>query len=718
MDISHIFDSLNKAQREAVTAPPGPLLVLAGAGSGKTRVLIHRIAWLVQGYGVSPLSILAVTFTNKAAKEMRCRIESLLPIPVGSMWIGTFHGLCHRLLRMHYNEAGLPEGFKILDNEDQYLLVRRSLKELNLDEAYWSPRQLQYMVNNHKEEGRRPHHLPDSNNLQQQTLYRVYALYQEFCQRFGLVDFAEILLRTLELFKKNQTVRETYQQRFQYILIDEFQDTNKIQYQWLRILANKHHHFFAVGDDDQSIYSWRGARVKNILSFDKYFNNATVIRLEKNYRSTGNILNAANAVIANNINRMGKNLWTDKSAGQLIKVYAASNAMDEARFVVNQLSEWVEQGNRRDETAILYRSNAQSRVFEEQLLSQSIPYRVYSGLRFFERPEIKDALAYLKLISNPHSDQAFERIVNFPTRGIGKKTLDVIRERSIIKQISMWQSVGEVLSDSILPQRATLAVNQFQALIGQLAQDTYELDLAETTDYVLKGSGLLDHYRKEKGERAQSRIDNLEELVNVARNFISDQDEELDELSLFLAKTALEAGEDQVEKFEDCVQLMNLHSAKGLEFPLVFLCGMEEGLFPHYHSLAEQGKMEEERRLCYVGMTRAMRQLYICYAGIRQRYGREHYTQASRFLREVPTELIEEICSARTKHPMFRQQTAAADSKSIGSLYIGRKVIHKSFGEGIVVNIEGQGSHARIHVNFVDVGHKRLIYTYANLKPV
>jgi len=690
MDISHIFDPLNEAQREAVAASPGPLLVLAGAGSGKTRVLTHRIAWLVQGHQVSPLAILAVTLTNKAAREMRGRIQELLQIPLGGMWIGTFHGLCHRLLRRHYDQAGLTEGFEILDSDDQYRLVRRVLRELNLDEAYWPPRQLQWMINHHKEEGRRPHHLPAGNDLQQQTLYRVYTLYEELCQRFGLVDFAEILLRTLELFRNNQTVRETYQQRFHHVLIDEFQDTNTIQYQWLR---------------------------QNILSFEKDFNDATVIRLEQNYRSTGNILNAANAVIANNADRMGKNLWTDESEGQPIRVYAASNEIDEARFVVDRLSDWIEQGNRRDQTAILYRSNAQSRVFEEQLLSRGIPYRVYGGLRFFERAEIKDALAYLKLISNRHSDPAFERIVNLPTRGIGNKTLDVIRERSRTQQISMWQSTCEVLSERILPPRAAFAVNRFQTLIDQLARDTAELDLAETTDHVLKGSGLLDHYRKEKGERAQSRIENLEELVNAARNFVPDESETLDTLSLFLANAALEAGEGQAEEWEDCVQLMSLHSAKGLEFPLVFLCGMEEGLFPHQRSLEEPGRLEEERRLCYVGMTRAMQQLYICYAEIRRLYGREHYPQASRFLTEVPVELIEEIRSATMSRPLFRSK-AATDGKSIGGLQPGRQVRHKKFGEGIVVNLEGRGDHARVQVNFDDVGPKWLIYAYANLEPV
>ncbi len=683
MDVSHIFDPLNDAQREAVAAEPGPLLVLAGAGSGKTRVLTHRIAWLIEGHQVSPFAILAVTFTNKASREMRGRISELLDMPSSGIWMGTFHGLCHRLLRMHFEEAGLPQSFEILDSDDQYRLIRRVLRELDLDEAYWPPRQLQWMINNHKEEGRRPHHLPEGNDLQQQTLYKVYANYEELCQRFGLVDFAEILLRTLELLKNNQPLRETYQQRFQHVLVDEFQDTNSIQYQWLRLLAKQHNNFFAVGDDDQSIYGWRGARVENLLSFEKDFPGAQVIRLEQNYRSTGNILNAANAVISYNSDRMGKNLWTEESEGLPIRLYAAVNEVDEARFVVDQIQSWVEKGNRRDEVAILYRSNAQSRVFEEQLLSHGMPYRVYGGLRFFERAEIKDALAYLRLISNQNSDPAFERIVNLPTRGIGNKTLETIRGIAREDEISMWQATNKVIREESLPPRALSAVIRFIELIDQMSRDTQSLELAEITDHVLKTSGLLEHYQKEKGERAQGRVENLEELVNAARNFVVAEEEELDDLSLFLSNAALEAGEGQAEEWEDCVQLMSLHSAKGLEFPLVFLCGMEEGLFPHQRSLEESGRLEEERRLCYVGMTRAMQELYICYAEIRRLYGREHYTQASRFLTEVPKEYIEDIRSSNISRPIFRSSITNEESP-LAKLQPGRHVRHQKFGEGMV----------------------------------
>ena len=717
MDVSHIFDPLNDPQREAVAAPDGPLLVLAGAGSGKTRVLTHRIAWLIQGCQVSPLSILAVTFTNKAAKEMRGRISELLQMPASGAWVGTFHSLCHRLLRMHFEEAGLPQSFEILDSDDQYRLVRRVLRELDLDEAYWPPRQLQWMINSHKEEGRRAHQLPSGNDLQQQTLHRVYASYETLCQRFGLVDFAEILLRTLELFKNNQPLRETYQRRFKHILVDEFQDTNTIQYQWLRLLAKQHDSLFAVGDDDQSIYGWRGAKVENILSFETDFPGAKVIRLEQNYRSTGNILNAANAIIANNADRMGKNLWTEQGNGEPIRLYAASNEIDEASFVVDQIQKWTDQGKRRDEVAILYRSNAQSRVFEEQLLSQGMPYRVYGGLRFFERAEIKDALAYLRLISNQSSDPAFERIVNLPTRGIGNKALEVVRELARSRDISMWEASELVINEQGLPARAASALGRFCELILQMKMETENLELAEMTDHVLKTSGLLEHYQKEKGERAQSRVENLEELVNAARNFTPDEEEELDDLSLFLSNAALEAGEGQADEWEDCVQLMSLHSAKGLEFPLVFLCGLEEGLFPHQRSLEEPGRLEEERRLCYVGMTRAMESLYICYAEIRRLYGKEHYTQSSRFLSEIPAEHVEEVRAARMGRPLFHAKSASASGLP-GGISPGKQVRHPKFGEGMVVNLEGQGEHARIQVNFADVGPKWLIFAYANLELV
>ena len=733
MDISHIFDSLNDPQRQAVGAPPGPLLILAGAGSGKTRVLTHRVAWLVQSQQISPSSILAVTFTNKASREMRGRIEELLRMPLGGMWMGTFHGLCHRLLRQHFEAAGLPQGFEILDSDDQYRMIRRVLRELSLDETHWPPRPMQWMINAHKEEARRPRDLPEGNDLQQQTLHRVYLAYEELCRRFGLVDFAELLLRTLELLQNNQTIRETYQQRFQHVLVDEFQDTNTIQYRWLRLLSDASKNLFAVGDDDQSIYGWRGARVENLLSFEKDFPGTTVLRLEQNYRSTGNILSAANAVIAHNAGRMGKKLWTDQPAGQPIRLYAAGNEIDEARFVVGSIQHWVEQGNRRDSVAVLYRSNAQSRAFEEQLLSAGMPYRVYGGLRFFERAEIKDALAYLRLVSNRDSDPAFERIVNLPTRGIGAKTLEPIRELARQKQISLWQASAEIIAEGELPPRALAAVQRFRELLDEMAAATADLELGEVTDHVLIHSGLLEHFKNERGERAQGRVENLEELVTAARNFAPDEDQELDALALFLGHAALEAGEGQAEEWEDCVQLMSLHSAKGLEFPLVFLCGMEEGLFPHQRSLAKPGQLEEERRLCYVGMTRAMKQLTICHAEVRRLYGRPNYAQPSRFLFEIPPKHIEEIRPTRLSRPragaVTRPRAGVVSGMGTGAvanntdpgfngLQPGHRVRHKKFGEGVVINLEGRGEHARIQVNFSKAGAKWLVCAYARLESV
>ncbi len=719
MDVSHILDPLNEAQREAVTLPPGPALVLAGAGSGKTRVLTHRISWLVRAEELSPLNILAVTFTNKAAREMRGRIEELLQFPSGGMWMGTFHGLCHRLLRMHWQEAGLPVTFEIIDSEDQLRIVRRVLANLDLDEARWVPRQLQWNINWHKDEARRPRHVPESADFHQQTLLRIYTAYEETCQRLGLVDFAEILLRTLELFRNNQTIRETWQRRFRHVLVDEFQDTNTIQYQWLKLLADTSKNLFAVGDDDQSIYSWRGARVENMLSFEKDFPGTRIIRLEQNYRSSGHILAAANAVIANNAGRMGKNLWTEAGQGNPIRLYGASNEIDEARFVVNTIESWVREGNRRDSVAILYRSNAQSRVFEELLLSTRIPYRVYGGLRFFERAEVKDALAYMRLVSNRDSDPSFERVVNLPPRGIGARTLEVIRAHARAGAVSMWQAAIQVLEKGALPARSGEAVGGFLKGIDAMADDSLDRPLAELTERILDQSGLMAHHAKDKSERAQGRVENLQELVTAARNFMPSEtdDETPDMLSMFLTSAALEAGEGQSEEWEDCVQLMTMHSAKGLEFPLVFLCGMEEGLFPHQRSLEEPGRMEEERRLFYVGMTRAMEQLYLCHAEIRRLYGRDNYTQGSRFLGEVPPGHLEEIRSRAFSRPLQRAY-GSTGTPTYNGLRPGSHVRHEKFGEGTVVTLEGQGEHVRIQINFSEVGTKWILPAYARLEMV
>jgi DNA helicase-2/ATP-dependent DNA helicase PcrA len=725
MDVSRLLDALNPAQREAVAAPPGPLLVLAGAGSGKTRVLTHRVAWLVEVLNVSPHAILAVTFTNKAANEMRGRIESMLGFSVGGMWIGTFHGLSHRLLRAHWKDAGLPQNFQILDSEDQYRVVKRVLKNLELDDAYWPPRQAQWFINGHKEAGRRPAQLGEGQDPHSRTWIRVYREYEETCRRAGLVDFAELLLRAFELMRDNAALREHYQARFRHVLVDEFQDTNNIQFAWLKLFSAGHRNLFVVGDDDQSIYGWRGAMVENILKFEKEHPGTKVIRLEQNYRSTGNILRAANAVIAHNSGRLGKELWTDGAEGKRITLYTAFNELDEARFVLDRIRSWVDEGHRRDQVAILYRSNAQSRVFEEGLVQAGIPYRVYGGLRFFERAEIKDALAYLRLVASRHDDPSFERVCNVPTRGLGDRTLDTVRTQARARNLSLWEAALQLLAERALAARAANALRGFLDLIERLAQETAGLTLGEQAEHVLHGSGLLDFHRNDKSEKSEMRVENLEELVTAARNFQHDEVDGLDPLSSFLAHAALEAGEAEAEAWEDCVQLMSLHSAKGLEFPLVFLTGLEEGLFPHQRSLEEEGRLEEERRLCYVGMTRAMRELVITYAEVRRLYGSEHYTSPSRFLGEIPPALIEEVRAQPVVHrPAWGASDASADvsahtgspGSSVGRMRLGSRVRHAKFGEGVVLNIEGQGEHARVQVNFQRDGSKWLVLAYANLE--
>ncbi|HKQ29649.1 MAG TPA: DNA helicase II [Burkholderiales bacterium] len=710
MDVSYILDGLNDAQRDAVTAPAGPALVLAGAGSGKTRVLTHRVAWLVAVEGVSPHGILAVTFTNKAAAEMRSRIERILGNPVGGLWVGTFHGLSHRLLRTHWREANLPQAFQILDAEDQGRLIRRVLKNIGLDEAYWPPKQAQYFINNNKEEGRRPADLPEFDDPTQRELKRIYKVYEEVCQRSGLVDFAELLLRAFELVRDNEAIRTHYQNRFRQVLVDEFQDTNGIQYRWLRLFAAAHNNLFAVGDDDQSIYGWRGAKVENILGFEKQYPGARVVRLEQNYRSTGNILKAANAMIANNDGRLGKRLWTADQDGEPIQLYTAYNEYDEARFVVERTRDWVAQGHPRASVAVLYRSNAQSRVFEEVLIQERMPYRVYGGLRFFERQEIKDALAYLRLVASRHDDPSFDRVSNVPTRGLGSKTIDAVREIAKRDGASMWEAALRLLADGQMAARAAQALKGFLDLIERLARETTALPLAEQIEHVITVSGLVDHYKKEKGEKGEARLENLEELVTAARGFHYDESEGLDPLSSFLAHAALEAGEGEAQAWEDCVQLMSLHSAKGLEFPLVFLTGLEEGLFPHQRSLEEPGRLEEERRLCYVGMTRARERLVLSFSEVRRLHGSENYTSPSRFLGEVPTELIREVRAV----PVVGAAPIAGPTPS--GMRLGSRVRHEKFGEGVVLGVEGQGAQARVQVNFEGNGTKWLVLAYANLQ--
>ncbi|MFC1772148.1 DNA helicase II [Pseudomonadota bacterium] len=721
MDVSFIIDPLNDAQREAVTAAQDPLLVLAGAGSGKTRVLVHRVAWLIQVEGVSPYGILSVTFTNKAAGEMRARIEQLVGVPTRGMWVGTFHGLAHRLLRAHWQEAGLPQSFQVLDSDDQYRVIRRLLKAMELDESRFPPRQMQWFINARKDEGQRPQHIEHKGDPFMRQQVAVYQAYEEQCQRSGLVDFAELLLRAHELWLQQPELLAHYQQRFQHILVDEFQDTNTIQYAWLRVLAGSNAKITIVGDDDQSIYGWRGARIENLQRFETDFPGARTLRLEQNYRSTGVILKAANALIAHNDGRLGKNLWTDGSDGDPIQLYAALNEQDEARYVVEQILGFIEQGAARSDMAILYRSNAQSRVFEERLLQRAIPYRVYGGLRFFERQEIKDALAYLRLCENREDDASFDRVVNQPPRGIGERTLGVVRERARLDKISLWAAALGVQSGDVLNARARNALAAFMQSLDALAGDINGIELAEKVEHVVQCAGLKDHYAKEKGEKGQARLENLEELVNAAREFEYEveDDEDLEPLAAFLSHAALEAGEGQADKWQDCVQLMTLHSAKGLEFDQVFLCGLEEGLFPHQRSVEEAGRLEEERRLCYVGVTRARKQLMLSYAEHRRLHGSESYCMPSRFIHEIPAELVNEIRPRiQVSRPFETNSSSAAFREApSGDLGLGQRVQHTKFGEGVVLNYEGQGSHARVQVNFESSGTKWLVVAYANLQP-
>ena len=728
MDLTPVLNPLNDAQRAAVTAPLGPVLVLAGAGSGKTRVLTHRIAWLIQAQGASPHGILAVTFTNKAAGEMRGRVEQLLGVPGSALWVGTFHGIAHRLLRMHWREANLVQGFQIVDSEDQQRLIKKLLKAHNLDETRWVPREVQWFINSNKDEGRRPKDLKDGNDATRAQLIKLYAEYETACARAGVVDFAELLLRAYELWRDHPELLAHYRRRFRHVLVDEFQDTNAIQYAWMRLLApppqSSHDSGvpdgqpFVVGDDDQSIYRFRGARVENLQQFRKDYPQAQLYRLEQNYRSSAAILSAANGLIAHNSARLGKSLWTSGEHGEPIRLYAAFNERDEAEFVTHRIRDWVAHGGKRRDIAVLYRSNAQSRVFEEAFLAARIPYKVYGGLRFFERAEIKDALGYLRLISNRKDDASFERVVNLPPRGVGAKSLDVVRESAKGAGRSLWEAAGACVGDALGPKAST-AVHGFMALIERLAREVAGRPLHEQVDQVLQGSGLIEYYKREKADRGEARVENLEELVSAARGFTSEgTDGELPPLEAFLAHAVLESGEGQADAWDDCVQMMTLHSAKGLEFPVVFLCGMEDGLFPHQRSLTDIDGLEEERRLCYVGMTRAMKQLFLTYAEQRRLHGVDSYGQASRFIKETPEQLIEEVRPrVQVSRPVavgrFRPEEPA-----VGGVRLGARVRHGKFGEGVILNVEGNGPHARVQVSFERQGTKWLMVQYANLEPL
>ncbi len=720
MDVSHLLDPLNDAQREAVSAPAGHLLVLAGAGSGKTRVLVYRLAWLIQVEHVSPLSVMAVTFTNKAASEMRHRVQDLLQIPTRGMWVGTFHGLAHRLLRTHHDLAGLPDSFQIIDSDDQYRLIRRLIREQGLDENQWPARQAQWYINARKDEGLRPNDIEHYDNAMISGWVQIYQAYEHQCKQSGLVDFAELLLRAHELWLENPSLLEQYRQRFPHLLIDEFQDTNTIQYAWIRMLAGNQGNVFAVGDDDQSIYGWRGARVENVQFFVQDFQPKTV-RLEQNYRSTGNILAAANAVIARNHERLGKNLWTESDAGNPVRIYSAYNEEDEAEFSIGQIQQWINNDRRAEECAILYRSNAQSRLFEQVLLREGLPYRVYGGLRFFERAEIKDAMGYLRLISNPDDDAAFERVVNTPNRGIGERSVSQLRALAADAGVSLWQAAQQVCA-SKQAGRLRGSLQNFLQLLAELHQPEIELTLGNQVRAVLQATDLPAHYDKEGPEKAESRRENLDELIRAADSFILSYEDEqagMTPLSSFLAQAALEAGEAQGEDWDDCVQLMTLHSAKGLEFPLVFVVGMEEGLFPHQRSIEEAGNLEEERRLCYVGMTRAREQLYLCHAEVRRMHGNQNLCRPSRFIAEIPTELAETVRPRIGQGSHYSSgPTVAVNDPAGDGFYLGQAVNHQKFGDGMIIQLEGDGAHARVQVNFEDAGSKWLVLAYANLTPL
>lgn len=728
MTDSPLLKDLNTAQQQAVAAPLGNQLVLAGAGSGKTRVLVHRIAWLMEQHSVSPHQIMAVTFTNKAAREMRERLGELLGDRLGhqgvrTLWVGTFHGIAHRLLKAHWQEAGLNQNFQILDSDDQLRLVKRVYQTLDIDDSRWPAKQAQWFINGQKDEGLRPAHIDPGRDPFLATMKMVYEAYQEACENAGLVDFAELLLRSHELWLKNPALLKHYQQRFAALLVDEFQDTNAVQYAWLRVLAGDSCAVTAVGDDDQSIYGWRGARIENLQQFENDFAPVAVTRLEQNYRSTANILSAANAVIENNFGRLGKNLWTDGAQGEPLDLFAGFNEQDEARYIVERVQDFLrEDGSRANsDCAILYRSNAQSRVLEEAFLRENIAYRIYGGQRFYDRLEIKNALAYLRLISSRQDDAAFERIINTPTRGIGSKTIDSIRIFARDQGCSLYAAMQGAIANNVFTARASNALKAFDTLINELEETVQSIELDEAAERVIRDSGLLEFHKKEKGEKGQARVENLEELVNACRLF-EPQEDDVTPLQEFLANAALDAGDGQADEFEDAVQMMTLHSAKGLEFPLVFLAGMEENLFPHKMSLEEPGRLEEERRLCYVGITRAMEKLVITYAESRRMHGSENFNAVSRFIREIPSTLVREVRIQSTiTRPASYSQSAATTQTTVDdfpNLQLGQTVLHPVFGEGTITQFEGRGAGAKVYVNFVLEGGKWLALQYAKLEVV
>ena len=706
------LEHLNPEQLSAVTLPDEHALILAGAGSGKTRVLTTRIAWLVKGGRVAPAGILAVTFTNKAAREMLTRIGAMMTVNPRGMWIGTFHGLCNRMLRAHAREAGLPSAFQILDSQDQLAAIKRLSKSMNVDEERFPPRELQYFINDRKEEGVRARDVPPADENTRRVT-ELYAAYDEQCQREGVVDFPELLLRSYELLARNEILREHYARRFRHILVDEFQDTNRLQYRWLKLFRSQDAQYFCVGDDDQSIYTFRGAHVGNMGDFEREFKVKHVIRLEQNYRSHGNILDAANALIANNRNRLGKNLWTSAGKGEPVRVFEGESDNDEARWIVEEVQSLARDGTRLSHITVLYRSNAQSRVVEHALFSQGIPYRVYGGLRFFERAEIKHALAYLRLIAMPDDDNAFLRVANFPPRGIGARSIEQLQDAA-------------KLAGASLMKVADGKAAAFKRLIEDLRSQTQGLPLKEVVEAVIAKSGLIEHYKNER--EGADRIENLEELVNAAAAFteeerVNESGETIDPLTAFLTHAALEAGEHQAGDGQEALQMMTVHSAKGLEFDVVFITGLEEGLFPHEQSVTEPEGLEEERRLAYVAITRARHRLYLSHAQTRMLHGQTRYNIPSRFLEEIPQELMKWLTPRFSRQkpftPDFSRQTRTTlprPARDVGGFRIGQNVMHPKFGPGVIIDAEGHGNDARVQVNFGNLGVKWLAVAVAKLQ--
>ena len=708
MEYRDILNDLNEAQNAAVTTDAPHALILAGAGSGKTKVLVHRVAWYLQTGQSLDHGILAVTFTNKAAGEMKGRIQNLMGRSVQNMWIGTFHGIAHRFLKLHWKEAGLKESFQIIDSDDQLRVIRRIVRDLELDESGWSAKEIQYKINSWKEKGLRSKKVPKANDRIEDVLKAVYHDYEMVCERSSSVDFAELLLRVYELWSTQPRIKEDYLQRFRHILVDEFQDTNRLQYEWLKLLVGEKGNLFVVGDDDQSIYSWRGAKVENMQLFQRNFPDHEIVRLEQNYRSTSNILEAANSLITNNSKRIGKRLWTDGIEGEKIKLYSAYNERDEARYVVESIKNSFEKGMNLSSHAVLYRVSAQSRVLEDALRENDVSYRVFGGFRFYERAEVKDVMAYLRLLFSREDDPAFERVINFPPRGIGLKTMEKVRRLAKNEQLSLWLAFSQLSELGQVSSRARAAFDQFSTQITSFKEICSFEDLGDIIIKVVDIFDLENHYKKDKQGRGLDKIENLQELVAAARDFSPIEGEE--PLSAFLAHAALESGEDQADSESDYVQLMTLHSAKGLEFKQVFLVGLEEGLFPHQRSLSELGQLEEERRLCYVGITRAEETLTMTYALSRQLHGSEHRAGLSRFVREIPADLIDEI---RVGGSYLSAKSNIAVEKGFA---IGQSVFHKVFGNGVILGIEGMGGNSRVQVNFEDSGTKWLVTSYAGLE--